>query len=153
MMWYLVFKWIHVLSAIAALGSNFTFAIWLVCASRTPHALVYTLQTIKLIDERLTNRAYGLLLITGLIMVFVGSWALTTTWLIAALVLYVTVGALAFLGFTPALRKQIRLAETSGPQSAEYQAAARQVTIFGTIAVALVVTIVFLMITKPQLWS
>lgn len=152
-MLYPVFKWIHVLSAIAALGSNFTFAIWLVRASRTPQALVYTLQTIKLIDERLANRAYGLLLITGLIMVFLGSWALTTTWLITALVLYLVVGTLAFFGFRPALHKQIRLAETSGPQSAEYREAARRVAVFGAITVMLVVTIVFLMVTKPQLWA
>lgn len=69
-MLYLVFKWIHVLSAIAALGSNFTFAIWLASAARNPQALTYTLQTIKLIDERLSNWAYRLLLITGSIIVF-----------------------------------------------------------------------------------
>ncbi len=152
-MLYLVVKWIHVLSAIAALGSNFTYSIWIVRSSGTPQALVYSLETVKVIDQRLANPAYGLLLLTGIIMVFLGSWALTTSWLIAAVVLYLTVGTLSFFGFTPALRRQIRLAEASGPESAEYRAAARRVTILGAINVALVIVIVLLMVTKPGLWS
>jgi uncharacterized membrane protein len=91
-MLYLLVKWLHVLAAIAAVGANITYGIWIARASRQPDALPFTLRGIKLIDDRLANPAYGLLLITGLLMVFNVGLSLTTPWLLTALVLYVTVG-------------------------------------------------------------
>jgi uncharacterized membrane protein len=152
-MLYLFFKWLHVLAAITALGSNITYGFWMNRAARTPQALVYILQTIKAIDSQLANRAYGALLITGVIMFYLGRWPLTTSWLITAILLYVIVGALGFFFFAPALRKQISVGETSGPQSEEYQAIARRSNLFGVITVVLVVIIVFLMVTKPRFWG
>jgi uncharacterized membrane protein len=122
-------------------------------ASRTPETLVYTLQTIRTIDNRLANRAYAALLVTGLIMFYLGRWALTTSWLVIAIILYIIVALLGAFGFSPNLRKQISLAETAGPESGEYQAVARRSTIFGVITIVLVVIIVFLMVTKPQFWG
>ena len=70
-MLYLLLKWLHVLAAIVALGANLTYGIWIAHASRHPEALSFTLRSIKLIDDRVANPAYGLLLVTGLLMVFV----------------------------------------------------------------------------------
>ena len=152
-MLYLVFKWLHVLSAIIALGSNITYGFWLARAAQTPQVLVFTLQTIKDIDNRLANRAYGVLLITGLIMVYLGHWALAMSWLIIALVLYVVVGLLGFFAFAPNLRKQINIAETSGVDSQEYRAVAQRSTTLGVLTIIIVVIIVFLMVAKPTLWG
>lgn len=150
---YLIFKWIHVLSAIAALGANITYGVWLGAAARNPQSLGFTLQTIKEIDNRLANRAYGLLLVTGVIMFFLGRWALNTSWLIIALILYLVVGVVGFAGFTPNLRKQINIAETAGPSSAEYRASAQRTTTFGVATIVLVAIIVFLMVAKPHIWG
>lgn len=150
-MLYLVFKWLHVLSAITALGSNITYGIWMSRAVQTPQVLVYTLQTIKSIDNQLANRAYGVLLITGLIMVYLGHWALFSFWLITALLLYLVVALLGFFVFAPSLRKQINLAETVGVDSQEYRAAARRSTMLGVLTIVIVVIIVFLMVVKPTL--
>lgn len=152
-MLYLVFKWLHVLSAITALGSNITYGIWLSRAAQTPQALVYTLQTIRIIDNRLANRAYGVLLITGLIMVYIGRWAITTSWLITALVLYVVVGLLGFFAFAPNMRKQISIAETAGADLQEYWAASQRAAMLGVLTIIIVVIIVFLMVVKPNLWG
>jgi uncharacterized membrane protein len=152
-MLYPIFKWLHILAAIAALGSNLTYGFWLSRAARSPGALVYTLQTIRAIDRQLANRGYGVLLVTGIVMVYLGRWALTTSWLIAALVLYVITGLLGFFAFAPTLRKQIQLAETGGLGSEEYQAIARRSTLLGVLTVTVVVVIVFLMVTKPHLWG
>ena len=65
-----ILKWLHILAAITAVGSNHTYGIWLTRAARNPEALPFTLRGIKLIDDRLANPAYGLLIITGLTMVF-----------------------------------------------------------------------------------
>ena len=114
---------------------------------------MYTLQSIRAIDRQLANRGYGVLLITGIIMVYLGRWALTTSWLIVSLVLYVVTGLLGFFAFGPTLRKQIQLAETDGVDSMEYHAVAQHSTLLGVVTVAVVVVIVFLMVTKPHLWG
>ncbi|RPI52111.1 MAG: DUF2269 family protein, partial [Chloroflexi bacterium] len=46
-------------------------------------------RTVKLLDDRMANPAYILSLITGLAMVFMGEWPLTTPWILLSLVLYV----------------------------------------------------------------
>src|SRR5512144_2182601 len=107
-MLYLLLKWLHVLSAIVAVGANITYGIWIARASRNPDFLPFTLRCIKLIDDRLANPAYGALLITGLLMVFTVRFPLTTPWLLTALVLYVLVALVGLFGYTPTLRRQIQ---------------------------------------------
>jgi uncharacterized membrane protein len=152
-MLYPIFKWLHILAAIVALGSNITYGFWLSRAAHFPETLVYTLQTIRAIDRQLANRGYIALLITGVVMVYLGHWALTSSWLITALVLYIVTAFLGFIAFAPTLRRQIQLAETGGVDSMEYQATARRSTLLGVVTVAVVVGIVFLMVTKPHLWG
>lgn len=152
-MLYLILKWLHVLSAIVALGANFTYFIWLTRASRSPDMLLFTLRTVKIVDDRMANPAYGLSLITGLAMVFVSGWSLSTPWILSALVLYVIVALVGALGYTRTLKQQIELAERVGPDSEEYAAVARRGINLGIVLGVLVVTIVYLMVTKPQLWG
>ena len=152
-MLYLLLKWLHVLAAIVAVGSNVTYGIWIARASRSPEALPFTLRGIKLIDDRVANPAYGLLLATGLLMVFVVRLPLTTPWLLTALVLYVIVVLVGLLGYTPTLRHQIRMLDSEGFHSPNYQALARRGTILGLVLAVLVIVIVFLMVVKPGLWA
>jgi uncharacterized membrane protein len=150
-MLYLLLKWLHVLAAIIAVGANFTYGIWITRASRTPEVLSFTLRSIKLIDDRIANPAYGLLLITGLLMTFVGQLPPTTPWLLASLILYVLVVLIGLLGYTPTLRRQIQLLDSKAFHSPEYQALARRGTLLGIILVVLVIIIVYLMVVKPEL--
>jgi uncharacterized membrane protein len=146
---YLLLKWLHVLAAITAVGANITYGIWIARASRRPEVLPFTLRGIKLIDDRVANPAYGLLLITGLLMVLTGNLNLTTPWLLIALILYVILLLVGLLGFTPTLRNQIRVLEAEGASSPAYQAVARLGTILGIVLVVLGVVIVFMMVVKP----
>lgn len=152
-MLYLLLKWLHVLAAIVAVGSNVTYGIWIVRASRTPEALSFTLPGIKLIDDRLANPAYGLLLVTGLLMVFIGNLPLTTPWLLTALILYVILVLVGLGGYTPTLRRQIRILESQGFNSPTYQALARRGAVLGVVLAILAIVIVFLMVVKPGLWA
>ena len=54
-MLYLLLKWLHVLAAIVAVGSNVTYGIWVARASRNPKALPFTLRGIQLIDDRVAE--------------------------------------------------------------------------------------------------
>ena len=150
---YLLLKWLHVLAAIVAVGSNVTYGIWIARASRSPEALPFTLRGVKLIDDRVANPAYGLLLATGLLMVFVVRLPLTTPWLLTALVLYVIVVLVGLLGYTPTLRHQIRMLDSEGFHAPTYQSLARRGTLLGLVLAVLVIVIVFLMVVKPGLWA
>ncbi len=152
-MLYDTIKWLHILAAILALGANATYGIWLARVRHNPEALAFTLKTIKLLDDRLANPAYGASLVTGLLLVWLGPFTLTTPWLVAALVLYAGALLLGVFGFSPVLRAQIRAAETAGAESAEYSALSRRGTLIGIALAVMVVAIEFLMATKPQLWG
>ena len=152
-MLYLYLKWLHILSAIIAVGANATYGIWLSRASRNPDNLPFTLKGIKMLDDPVANPAYGLLLITGLSMVFTVSFPLTTPWLLTALVLYGVLVLVGLFGYTPALRHQIEILETEGFRSPEYQAQARRGTVIGIVLAVIAISIVFLMVVKPALWA
>jgi uncharacterized membrane protein len=150
-MLFSLLKWIHVLSAIVAVGANLTYGIWLGRSAGRTDVLPFTLRTIKLIDDRVANPAYVLLLITGLAMVFVLPLPLSTPWLLTALVLYAMLVLVGLAGYTPTLRRQIQLLESEGSQSPNYQALARRGTTLGVVLGVLAIAIVFLMVVKPGL--
>jgi uncharacterized membrane protein len=152
-MLYLILKWLHVLSAITAVGANITYGIWLSRASRSPEVLPFTLRGIKTLDDRLANPAYGFLLITGLLMAFVAPLPLTTPWLLTALILYVIVLLVGLLGYTPTLRRQIQVLDAESFSSASYRALSSRGALLGIVLAVLVVIIVFLMVVKPTLWA
>jgi len=152
-MLYLYLKWLHVLSAIVAVGANATYAIWLSRAEKAPENLPFTLKSIKVLDDRVANPAYWLLLITGLWMALTVPIPLTTPWLLTALVLYGVLVLVGMLGYTPTLRRQIELLEEAGPGSPTYQTQARRGTIIGIVLAVLAIGIVFLMVVKPALWG
>jgi uncharacterized membrane protein len=147
MSWYLLVKFIHVLLAITAVGSNITYGVWNTLAAREPANLAFTLKGISFIDRRVANPAYGLLLITGLIMVAIqGGWQ---GWIVTALILFVLLIVVAVGFYSPALRQQIQVLGTEGPTSAAYKRAERQSRLYGTISGLIALAIVFVMVVKP----
>ncbi len=152
-MWYLLLKLLHVLAAIVAVGTNVTYSVWIATGSRDPKVLPFALRGVKLIDDRLANPAYGLLLVTGAAMILVGSIPLTTPWLLVSFALYVIVVLVGLLGYTPTLKRQIRLLESDGPESAAYKSTSVRGIFLGVVLGVLVVCIVFFMVVKPPLWA
>ncbi len=147
---YEVLKFFHVLLAIVAVGFNASYAIWLARAAREPEHEGFALRGVKLLDDRFANPAYALLLVTGLLMVWVGNLELAQFWLLTALVLYAVAVGLGLFVYTPTLRAQIA-AQTSGSSSPEFQALAKRGTTVGIVLAVDVIAIVFLMVTKPTL--
>ena len=150
---FLLIKWIHILSAITAVGANITYGMWIARASREPKVLPFVLRNIHWIDSRVANPCYGLLLLTGLSMAFLLPIPLTTPWLSTALVLYVIAALLGILAYAPVVRRQIQILEAKGFDSPDYHAVAKQSTIFGILVGIDVIIIVFLMVVKPALWG
>jgi uncharacterized membrane protein len=149
---YELLKFVHVLMAILAVGFNASYAIWLRRAAMAPEHEPFALQGIKLLDDRFANPAYGVLLLTGLTMVFTTRGLdLTTFWILLSLILYaITIGLGAAI-YTPTLRKQIAELEAEGSRTPRYDALARRSTVTGIVLAVIVVGIVFLMVTKPTI--
>jgi|WetSurMetagenome_2_1015567.scaffolds.fasta_scaffold232399_2 uncharacterized membrane protein len=150
---FLLIKLLHILSAITAVGANITYGVWIRRASKNPEFLPFTLKSIKLIDSRLANPAYGFLLITGLLMAFLKPFPLTTPWLLIALILYALAAVLGILVYAPLSRRQIRILEKEGFDSPNYITLARRSSLLGMVVAVLTVAIVVLMVVKPTLWG
>ena len=152
-MLYSIVKWIHILCAIVSLGANLTYFPWFIRVGKNRQALVFTLSTIRILDNWIANPAYVLAYVTGEIMMRVGGYInYSTPWMTAALALYATVSVLGLFVYAQLLKRQQKLAETVGPDDAKYQRVARNGITLGTTIVLLTLVITFLMVTKPALW-
>jgi uncharacterized membrane protein len=148
---YLFFKFLHVLLAIVAVGSNATYGVLLSRAAKEPEHLAHVLASVRFIDRRIANPAYGLLLVTGLTMVWLGDLSLTQFWLATALSLYVLAIVLGIVLYAPVVRAQAKALEEGGPASAEYRRLSARGSLLGAIVGVDVVVIAFLMVTKPTI--
>jgi uncharacterized membrane protein len=142
-------KFIHVLLAIVAVGFNASYGIWLARAANAPQATQsHVLRTIKFLDDRIANPAYVLLLLTGLFMI-VSAGIPVRLWIALSIGLWLVLVVVGLGVYTPTLREQIRVLESEGPGSEEYQRLSSRGRTLGIVLGIIVVVIVFLMVTKP----
>jgi uncharacterized membrane protein len=146
-----VLKFIHIMAAITAVGLNVSYAIWIVRAQSDPAHTGFALKGIKFLDDRIANPSYGVLLITGLLMVFVLPYPITTLWIDVGLVLYAVLIVLGLVVYTPTLRDQIKLVEAGDTTSAEFVRLGRKGRILGQAMGLVVVLILVMMVFKPTL--
>lgn len=145
---FLLLKFVHVLSAVVAVGANVTYAFWLRRAGRDRERLVWTIDSIRRLDRTTANPAYVLLLITGILMVLTGAYSFETRWIAVSIGLYVLVVILGITMFAPAVKRQLAEAERD-PTSQAYRAASIRSNTLGLVTTGVAVVIVFLMVTKP----
>ena len=148
MEWLVLLKLVHVLAAIVAVGANVTYAFWIRLAGTDRERLTFTIGSIHWIDMRVANPAYGLLAVTGVLMVVGGVATFQTGWLAAAIVLYVLAVLIGIVLYAPAIRRQLAAAEID-PTSGAYAATARRSNLLGIVTLLIVLAIVVLMVTKP----
>jgi len=143
---------VHVLLAITAVGSNMTYGIWIARAKSDAAALGTILHGIKFIDDHVANPAYALLLVTGLLVVWLGHFSIFGTfWLETGLGLYIVVVLVGLGIYTPTLRDQIAALQSGGIESSAYKQLEVRGRITGIVLGVLVVVIVFLMVVKPTI--
>jgi uncharacterized membrane protein len=148
---FLILKYIHILAAIAAVGLNISYAVWFISASREPAHTGFALKGVKFLDDRIANPAYVVVLISGVVMVFLGGYSLTTLWIDLALLLFVALAVLGFAFYSPTLRDQIKLVETGDTTSAEFTRLGRRGQILGQVMAVIVLGILVLMVFKPHI--
>lgn len=148
---YELLKFVHVVMAIVAIGFNISYAVWLSRAAREPEHAPHVLRGLKVLDDRFANPAYVLLLLTGFGMVFEADIPLDTFWIMASLGIYVLLIVAGLFFYSPVLKRQTELAEIGQADSPEYRALSKRNTSIGGILVLMVLTIEFMMVTKPTL--
>ncbi|HET7421073.1 MAG TPA: DUF2269 family protein [Candidatus Dormibacteraeota bacterium] len=146
----LILKLIHIFAAIVAVGSNVTYGVWTVRAAADPAHTGFVLKGIRFLDSRIANPAYGVLFLTGLIMVFTASWGFQL-WVIVAIVLFVAIAVFGFVVYSPLVKRQIALTDAGETVSAEFVALARRGRMMGPILGVLVLAILVMMVFKPTL--
>jgi uncharacterized membrane protein len=142
-------KTLHILFAIVAVGFNISYAIWQARAAREPQHMGYALRGIKFLDDRVANPAYAGLLVVGILLVLTGPYQFEDLWIAVSIGLYLLMGAVALVFYSPTLRRQIAAYETNGPDSAEFAALGNRGRVLGIVLGVIVVTIIVLMVVKP----
>jgi hypothetical protein len=148
MTWYTVIKYLHVVLAITAVGSNITYGVWKTLGAREPAHAPFALKGIAFIDRRVANPAYGLLLVTGLLLLAVGQVGFRG-WVIAALILFVLLIVVAIGFYSRVVRQQIQVMDAEGVASASYKRLDSQATTYGIVSLVIALAIVFMMVVKP----
>lgn len=147
-MLYLLLKYIHILAVITAVGSNITYAVWNIRSRIEPAHMSFALKGIKVLDDRIANPAYGVVLLSGLAMVIIGP-GFGHVWVIAALILFALLVAVAIAFYSPALRDQLKLAVAGDTSSGAFLALERRARFVGIGTLVIVLLILVLMVFKP----
>jgi uncharacterized membrane protein len=150
---YLPLKLVHIFCAIVAIGANMTYGLWLKLGKMNPDHTLFILRGIKRLDDWIANPAYILALLTGHILLYIGSISITTPWVVLGEGLFILQGAIALPFYTPTLRKQIQAGERLGLKSAEFLALEKRAYILGIILTILAIAIVAVMVFKPNFWE
>ena len=148
-MLYHAIVFIHVLSAIVAVGYNATYAVWLARGSLDRAHLLFALRGIKFMDDRIANPAYGLLLLTGIAQVIISHRPWQEAWIEWAIGLWILLVVVAAAFYTPALKRQIQIVSERGPDDPAYGPADRRQTFFGVVLMVIAIVIVALMVFRP----
>ncbi len=147
---------LHALGAIVAFGPGFASLVVGPMVAREPQYANFYARTQLATGRAIVTPVSISMAVTGIALIAVKGWTNVTAgrhWLELAILLYIVSVVVAMAVQAPAGRKLVELtsqppAPGAGP-SPEIRAAAGRVRTGGMVLTALVVIIVFLMVTKP----
>jgi uncharacterized membrane protein len=154
---YFALKFVHIVSSTVLFGTGLGIAFFMWMAHRTgdPRAVAQTARTVVIADAVFTATAVAVQLASGLALARLAGFSLREPWLLAAIALYVFVGAC----WLPVLMIQLRLRDLA--RAAVDEGAALPIRYhrlfsvwfwLGWPAFVGVLAIFALMIWKPALW-
>jgi uncharacterized membrane protein len=153
--WTLILRWLHVIGATMLFGTGSGIAFFMVMAVRTRDAalIAHVAGTVVLADLLFTTTAVVAQPVTGVALALTLGWSLTEGWIVLALSLYAVTG----LFWLPVVWIQARLrdiaracAATAAPLPDRFFRLYRVWFAFGFPAFAAVLTILWLMLARPD---
>jgi uncharacterized membrane protein len=157
MMLYFLLKYLHVLGAAVLLGTGAGIAFFMLRAHLTGEAAVIAAvaRIVVLADLLFTATAVVAQPITGIALVHQAGYSLTDSWIMLSIVLYLVTGAF----WLPVVWIQLQMrnlaiasARQGKPLPARYHTLFRIWFAFGFPAFGAVLTIFWLMISRPAIW-
>ncbi|WP_417808422.1 DUF2269 family protein [Thioclava sp.] len=105
--WYLIGKWLHILSSTVLFGTGIGTAFQMVWAIRTRRVeTIHSVASGVVVADWIFTTPAGILQpLTGLWLILLQGWSLSEPWLLASYALYV----LAFLCWVPVVRLQMQI--------------------------------------------
>jgi uncharacterized membrane protein len=154
MSFYLILKTLHIISSVVLVGTGFGSAFYLFCANRSKslEAQVVVARFVVLADWIFTTPAVIVQPLSGVAMLSMAGWSLTTPWVLWSIALYVFAGAcwLPVVYLQIHMKKMADKAHRSGQAlPARYWRYARWWEALGYPAFAAMIAVYFLMVNKP----
>jgi len=155
-MMYPLLLWLHVIGAAVLLGTGAGIAFFMVMAHRSGDAasIAHVASTVVIADFLFTATAVVSQPVTGALLMVRQGWPLTTSWIAAALGLYLVIG----LFWVPVIFIQVRMRDLARAAAAmcqplppAYYRLYRCWFAFGFPAFFAVLVILWLMVAKPDL--
>ena len=152
---YLFLKWLHIVSSVVLVGTGFGSAYYMffVNRSRNRAAQAVVVPLVVRADWWFTLPTVILQPLTGLAMVWVAGWPLSTPWIAISLVLYALAGAC----WLPVVWLQLRMADmareadrTGAALPQLYWRYARWWEFLGYPAFVAMLAVFYLMVAKPM---
>jgi uncharacterized membrane protein len=147
---YIGLKWLHIVAAAIAFGSNVTHFFWIVAANNDPLHRANILRLVKKIDDRLSVPCYAVMVACGIAM-WLWQWPGGSSWLVASLVLTAVLGTMG-IAFGPFMFRWIKAAVDPPADPRLLVILQRRLTRGWAALVLMVPLILYLMVWKPVLW-
>jgi uncharacterized membrane protein len=154
-MTYLLVKWLHILSSTLLFGTGLGSAFYMFFTSRTrdPQVIAVVVRHVVIADWVFTTPTIILQPLTGLYLMHLARFPLTTPWILWSVGLYLLAGA----AWLPVVWMQIRMrdmaaaaARAGEPLPPQYWRYLRIWVTLGVVAFFSLVVVFYLMVAKPS---
>jgi len=155
---YLLIKYLHIVSSVLMVGTGLGSAFYMFFANRSGSVAAQAVVSRLVVraDWWFTTPTVVIQPLSGLAMVYLAGWPLSSPWLMVSMALYMLAGAC----WVPVVFLQIRMARIAAashmagqPLPVDYWRDASRWERLGYPAFAAMVIVFYLMVVKPGLWS
>lgn len=151
---YLVVKWLHILSSTVLFGTGLGSAFYMFVTSLTRDARVIAsvVRYVVIADFAFTTPTIIIQPLTGLYLMHLAGFPLSSTWIVASIALYLLAGA----AWLPVVWMQIKMRDMAVAAAANGTELPQRYWFFlkwwvslGIVAFAALVVVFYLMVAKP----
>lgn len=151
---YLVVKWLHILSSTLLFGTGLGSAFYMFFASltRDPRVVATVVRYVVMADYAFTTPTIIIQPATGLYLIHLAGFPVSSTWIVVSIALYFLAGAC----WLPVVWMQIKMRDMAAAANASntelpqrYWALLKWWVALGIVAFVALVVVFYLMVTKP----
>ena len=151
---YLVVKWLHILSSTVLFGTGLGSAFYMFFASltREPRVVAHVVRYVVIADYAFTTPTIILQPATGLYLMHLAGFPLSSTWIAVSIALYFLAGAcwLPVVWMQIKMRDMAALAAANGAELPQrYWSFLKWWVALGIVAFLALVVVFYLMVAKP----